>query len=340
MGNIQPSLCFGKEKPQFRKKMVQSIYPLFDSQSIIAHGRAIAAIGDDLTEYEKTFKITTTGDTSVYIQKSPDGTTWTDVDSWEITTKPLPPIRIIGDGYIRVVVDNNEASDTIVVSASIGIYTPTYCTPEDVAGLMQLRDNDGARLVLSSSTEPTRNEVIRLIHSVEDKIDRATRHAWREKIVADELYNYLPPRDIGYGERRRDSRCVPLKHRKIKALSAADGDKVEIWNGTEWKNYLLNYTEGRDQDFWMDYEGGNLFFGNHYPTRISNSIRLSYRFGEMEVPHDIRFCCAKMVGIDLMLTSDYSTIVPAGDFSMGIEKKVAPWQEFIKDVLATYTEVQ
>jgi hypothetical protein len=158
-----------------------------------------------------------------------------------------------------------------------------YCTPRQVASFM-------GRPQFSDSTNPTRYEVEDIISGVCDNIDTITRHAWRKKRISNEYHDVrIQDRYQGYGAYPYDYStriALLLKHRNVRTFTSGT-HKIEVWDGTSWVDFIATYTEGRAQDYWINYERGIIYFVNRYPLRQRSNVRVTYDFGESIVPGDI-----------------------------------------------------
>ena len=214
--------------------------------------------------------------------------------------------------------------------------TTTYCTSADVAKLIW-RAGDGSDF--TASTNPTQSFVEDLINAAEDEIDARTRHAWRSTLVSDELHDYI--RNNAYRQRGWWSYRgkIFLNHRAIHDFTAGT-HKIEIWDGSDWIDLVSDdYTEGRNDDYWIDYNQGIIYFVNTYPFEIEQGVRVTYAYGEDTVPNDIRFACAKMAAIDLVMQDDRSVMVVEGSDNVPQPSKVEIWQAAIEKTLEKYAEI-
>ena len=202
-----------------------------------------------------------------------------------------------------------------------------YTTTEIVAGLLQVP-------VFNETTIPEREAVEDSINEAEDEIDRVTNHAWREKTITQEMHNL---EDSGY----RAYTGVPLflHHRKIKTLDNQKGDLIEIWDGSSWVDYITTYQEGRDKDFWLDYEQGVIFIRTRPPFLPKVFIaRITYRYGESSVPKDIEKAATIMAAQDLLMSDDRSVLLPEGTSNITLSEKRHLWDEEIEKILNRYKE--
>ena len=130
--------------------------------------------------------------------------------------------------------------------------TTYYTTASRVASLLQLTEADGTtRLTFDASSKPTLTEVETLINEVEDFIDSYTHRAWRTKTVINEYHDYEP---LSYGRYRKVYTYYPifLRHYKVQTFSAAQGDKLELWNGSTWTDIISSEGSGfYDGDFFV-----------------------------------------------------------------------------------------
>lgn len=221
--------------------------------------------------------------------------------------------------------------EEVVVGGSVSRYT----TPVKVATFMGLRDGI-TRLTFSGSTLPTVTEVNSIIDQAQDFIDQYTGHAWRSVTVTEEVYDYVHPRDIGYYARTRDNRCICLNHRSIRTISSSD--KIEVWTGSAWKDYVADYTEARGSDYWLDYDKGVIFFGDHYPHRESSSVRVTFRYGESSVPADIERAATLYVAMQLAASMD-NLVVAGTEFDINPRDKMKVWEDQMLRILLARKEM-
>lgn len=203
--------------------------------------------------------------------------------------------KLWDNSYIRVV---------YVITGSISTDTD-YCDVADVERHLQFETN------FSDSTKPTDTEVVAFINAAEDMIDKETQHAWRPITVSNEMYD-MPI--VSYGSRIGQTGIpIFLKHRKIREMSGGDGDKIEVWDGGEWKDWVNLETEGRDEDYWFDYVKGILYLKNYYPYYDRQSLKMTYRYGETVVPNDIKDATAMFAAAKILATDDMAMMATDAD---------------------------
>ena len=211
----------------------------------------------------------------------------------------------------------------------------TYCTSAEVAKFMWA--NDGADF--SASTKPTKTAVEEAINRAESIIENATKHAWRNVSITNEYHNYLIPsyahrRPFGWVRGRQPDRGVYLAHRAIRSFVSGT-NKIEIWTGSAWVDIALDangYTEGRDDDYWIDYEGGVIYFIDEAPAIGKKTVRVTYDYGESSVPEDIKEWAIKQTAINLLYSDDRSVMAIDGMDNIGLDSKVRAWKEDIKEI--------
>jgi hypothetical protein len=232
-------------------------------------------------------------------------------------------------------------TDELVVSSGLPTIAPSsaYTTPALISSFLGLRATDGTRFVFGSGTIPTDTEIYQLVYNVMDQIDQFTAHAWRAITVTDEVYNYRPPRDIGYGGRYRESRGICLNHRSIKTFSHASGDKLEVYNGASWIDFLTTYTEGRGSDFWVDYGKGIIYFTNQYPLIADHPCRVTYRFGEALVPYDIQRAATMLAACDLLMGDEGNNLTFTPEGGTTSRERCEEWRKEAWKILEARREV-
>ena len=204
----------------------------------------------------------------------------------------------------------------------------TYCSTFDVA--------DFLRIPITSTTTPNKAQIEKLINRKEDEIDRRMGHAWRSRKVTREVHDLPLVYTFGWGT------PIFLQHRNIYELDAAEGDKIEIWEGSgnNWNNIL-----GDNQWYDIEYEYGRLFMrGFIFSILRKNRIRVTYRYGGEEfagdttIPADIQDAVIKMVAIDILNTSFRMDELPTGGIANLSESKKI-WQEDIDRCVENRREV-
>ena len=158
----------------------------------------------------------------------------------------------------------------------------TYTDANAVARLLQT-DSFGV------STTPTETQVEAIINRKEDRIDQKLKHAWRTKTVTDLFldYSYI---DVRNGFR------FDLPNYSIISIT-----KLEVWDGNEYVDFVVDKTEGRDDDYWVDKKLGVLYVKNGFRSRLNKPIRITYTYGESTVAGEIEDLCTYMAAKDVLM---------------------------------------
>jgi len=177
---------------------------------------------------------------------------------------------------------NNVYSDYTAPFQTDGEY---YCTPREVADFL-------GRSQFDDTTNPTRFIVEDIIAETCDEIERITHDAWRKVRVNNE-YHTINIRDRLLGYRNMypydyaTRISVSLKYRNLRPFTSGT-TKIEVYDGTNWVDYVTTYHEARDKDFWIDYNRSMIFFVNRFPLWQRHNVRLTYDYGQTEIPGDIK----------------------------------------------------
>ena len=223
--------------------------------------------------------------------------------------------NIFNDSYI--IVNFEEA----IQSSSV-----FYCTASDVGSFINN--------TFSSTTDPTTTEVESFIAENEDYIDSQTNHAWRSRTITEETHHLDKP-----AYQLRDGIQVFLNHRKIRTFSAASGDKLEVWNGSTWEDYIASRVEGRNNDFWVDYQLGIIFLKAYALFLPRNfGVRVTYRYGETSVPGDIKKACKLLTAVNLTEGDDRSILFPEGTSNIPLSDKARRWTEEAEKIIERHRE--
>lgn len=227
--------------------------------------------------------------------------------------------------FLLPIFDSQNITLNYLTAGGSVVLGVTYCTPADVQLEIQ------RKTAFTASTNPTLLQVTQMIMQAEDTIDRQTCHSWRELSVANEFYNIDIDTLVFSGAGIR----IPLRNQNIYALDTSQGDKVEIWNGDGYTDYVTEKTEGRSNDFWIDYVQGVLWLKIYPIFFFKSPIRMSYRYGESSVPGDIEACAAKIVVKKILLNEDHSFVLDetGGGRNTTYDYRVSVLDREIKDIL-------
>lgn len=208
-----------------------------------------------------------------------------------------------------------------------------YCTPSDVARVL------GLGYSFTSSTTPTEREVESFIEEAEDEIDHRTHHSWKEATVTDEFYDLPGAPGVRYKLVWNGIR-IDLRHREIKTIDTSEGDKIEIWTGNSYEDWVTAKTSGRNNDWWLDYEQGVLWLRRTWTQFLQKGLRMTYRYGDSKVPNDIRKACALLCAMDLVSNDDRSVALPeTGDPTrLTHDERLSRWRKKVDHILMNRTE--
>jgi len=199
----------------------------------------------------------------------------------------------------------------------------TYCSVDDVANVLGHVDG-----YFDASSSPTDTTITKFIERAEARINNRTGHSWKTETASDE---YMDPSSLyRYGTGIRFS----LIHRKVKTF-VSNTDKIEVWDGNTWVDWVATKTEGRNKDYWVDETNGTVYLvtaRNIFP----NGIRVTYRYGESTVSGGIEEAACMMAAIMITLSPEYQAISftdDGGSNRLGDSARVAEWKDRIKSIL-------
>ena len=269
---------------------------------------------------------TEAGWTTTYIETSDDQILWGALSNQSINDNTYYDETGGVNTYYRIRFYNSTSHAYSNYSNIIqgSLITTTYCTPEDVQRQLQIDMLGG-----EGRSKPTRADIIEIIKEAEDDIDKTTGHAWREKTSTE--YKTLSNYSL-------HEKPIYLKHRSIKTFDSTEGDKIEVWNGSEWEDYLTAKTEGRDNDYWIDYEEGIIYINNSI-TIYPNGVKITYRYGETTIPNDIRKATSLMAAMMILDTNDRTIMVPEGTQFNSYSSRLERMKEKIDEILQNHSEI-
>ena len=212
----------------------------------------------------------------------------------------------------------------------------TYTTAAEVSLLLGALDGAGDRQVFDADSTPTITEVNSLIESKEEVINNITTRSWKST-TAVEYHNH---RGYTYDQFGQRSNIARLVHKDITTLATGEGDKVEVWDGSDWTDIIAEEGAGAGENsFFVDYPSGVIhFYGASGIDWGYKTIKITYRYGISSVPLDISRVCALMVATQLLQTEGL-LMTPEGDSSnYHLTKRDIIWQwtQEIKEVINRY----
>lgn len=192
--------------------------------------------------------------------------------------------------------------------------TTPYCGIEDVARYFK-------------KEEPFRHanldhtHVEEMIGEWSTEFDKKTNHSWRDNQVIDEYHDFS-----GF-YRWWSGRPISLTYNNVKSLDSAKGDKLEIWDGNQWEDWVSDSTktEGRNGDYWV--EGGKLWVYRRFWLTGHPRIRVTYRYGEDSVHKDVQRAVAKRVAAELLESDQYTQLIPGGGDDASPTEIANSWKE-------------
>lgn len=140
----------------------------------------------------------------------------------------------------------------------------TYTTPARVALFME-------EAAFDASSTPKISTIQSWILEAEATIDRETKNSWK---LSEEPLHYYDLPGVYY---HNTGAPISLRKPNILALDSTAGDSLEIWDGANWVDYLATKTEGRSDDFWLNYERGVLYLRGYLLPR-KDGVRIKFRY--------------------------------------------------------------
>ena len=211
-----------------------------------------------------------------------------------------------------------------------------YCSSANVFAFLQLGTTSGfTGTDFTTNTTPSKTQVEEWIVEAEDKINRRTLNSWKSKTITKEYHTIKPPTRYYEGTK------IFIGNRNITTLASGSGDKIEVWNGSEWEDYLVSRTEGRNKDYWVSEVDGILWLRT-YPRilRRDNDVRLTYRFKEPSVPGDIKTACIRLTAITAIQSDDKSLLIPEGSQNIPLFEKTKIWKREASEIIQDNRELK
>jgi len=215
---------------------------------------------------------------------------------------------------------------------------------EDGSVIQESNVGSGDTVKEEGPTNPTKSQVESRILAASNWIDEFTGHAWRERQVVNEyksLYNSGTGATHYYW---RAGSPLKLMKRSIRTpLDPAKGDKIEIWDGDGYEDWVgsSQYEEGRNQDYWVEDATGMLYlYRRHIFFQRHKEVRVTYRYGKETVPQIIRDTCARRVAAHYLESQQYRITVPGNEEAPDPTTVAEKWREICEQDLGPFEEVR
>ena len=208
-----------------------------------------------------------------------------------------------------------------------------YCSVEDVAKLFR------KEAAFAQNSNPSDAQVLDFIHEASSSIDDYTRYAWRANKVIEETKTF----DGNY--KWATGRPAVLSRHPVRTpLDSAEGDKIEVWEGNDWNEWVADNSksEGRREDYWVE-DKKILWVYRRFIWHSGPQLRLSYRYGKdsptstktlddgttyevIDKPRSIRRACSRLAAIDLVVSDQYTNLIPGGDGAPSPDSAIQQWE--------------
>ena len=223
-----------------------------------------------------------------------------------------------------------------VISLLRAIPFAQYTTPDLLYQFL------GYKKPFDLTTRPSLTAVEEMIRRAEDRIDYRTRKSWRFNAIPNEQTN---PTYVDFSRSG-----MFLRHRNFYRIYS-----VQVWNGGSWNTL----TEGRTNDYQVDYDLGVIYFTHAYMLpamfgiqggstqydkgEYKNAVQVDYVYGrDPEVDREffaVEDLATKMVAIQLMRHLDYTVNVVNGVDNVPLPEKIRNLEEEIEMNLDELTGV-
>lgn len=206
-----------------------------------------------------------------------------------------------------------------------------YCTPSDVANLLQLDDD------FDATTVPSRNTVEDYIYAAQSYIDYRTHKSWRFNVKNSEEHQF-------------NLNGIRLLERDIQRIT-----RVQVYNGSEYETK----TQGRTGDYFFVADTGMLYWARYFllPARLQSynapvwqwglgefnfPVRVSYIYGKDIITDNeqgplVFDITRKRAAIDVYRSHDYSILASSGSDRVSLDNKIRGWTDEIEEYIERLT---
>ena len=192
---------------------------------------------------------------------------------------------------------------------------------------MGLRDRNSSPLQVTDHSDPNLAKFNMIIDGVESEFDQRTKHSWGHLTQVTEVHNLMKIYQWGRGM------PIHMHHRDMREIDEKEGDKMEWWDGTKWNDdpqWRVNYVP----------EHGKIYLKLRlwWYSRYSR-LRVTYRYGTMEVPSEIKFAILGKVCAQLLTSSLSMEAIQFGkDRGITMASTVEKWEETFDRTVAGWED--
>lgn len=170
-------------------------------------------------------------------------------------------------------------------------YSSTYCTPLQVAKFVF-----GDTFAFSNQSKLSDATISEYILMNESNIDAFLNTSYKSNTISDEYH------DLNI--RGKDNEGFIGVMLNNSPLITRDSDwKIEVWDTDSYVDYITTKTEGRNEDYYIDYKLGIIYinvsdYGNH-------RAKITYKWGNSSVPGVIKQLCILKTALNIVDADDY-----------------------------------
>ena len=202
---------------------------------------------------------------------------------------------------------------------------PHIVTAQELARFLKLK-HDGAPMIPSEQTDPTKQDLDDLLDEVEAEFETATYNAFGHEVQTTEWHEML------YEFEPFKGRPIYLTRVGCKDIDTTKGDKVELKIANEFNDITENV------DFY-NMEEGKIWVRFYGIIDPRPRLRITYRYGmpKENVTHDIRLAIKKMAFINAVEGNIITNIVPlVAEVAVGMTNVIQSWRDDIDKTISRH----
>ena len=134
---------------------------------------------------------------------------------------------------------------------------------------------------------------------------------------------------------------IHLGHNFVRQVTS-----LQIFNGSDWEEWIGNKTEGRGDDYWINYNEGIIYITQWAIYQGGQEIKVTYTYGRDDLPKQIKELCRLLVVRDLLLMERQWVALPSQDEMPlvrtldYIERRIGQLEELVKAVHVVVTSAR
>lgn len=197
---------------------------------------------------------------------------------------------------------------------------PLYCSVADVTRFMTRNV-----LPFDENTLLTKTDVEEIILQQMEFVDQFCQTTWRARTISLEL------QDVVYSDKWRWHgdyiATTRTTHRPVQNIA-----KLEVVKGGTYTD--ITSPEDRQTTWYADKATGEVFIvGTHFPSVNRKSVRITYTWGHVQIPHTVKEATLRLAAAYIMEGEAFAVDTPETSILGTLDARIDRWQRRAMEIL-------